>query len=136
MNRLLDHELLRALYLPWGCFRFNLDGYLHWGFNRFTPEVTPFLPSIGGNLPPGDTHIVYPGDKDSGPWPSVRLEAMRQGMEDYELLRLLAKDRPDRARAILRRLVRGFGDYTADVPLYRKTRRELLMCVGRKEATK
>ena len=125
MNRLLDVELLRSLYLPLGCRLYSLDGYLHWGFNRYTPKSTPFTPGFGGTLPPGDTHLVYPGD-DTGPWPSVRLEAMRQGFEDVELLRMLEKRSPKSADKLLRRVVRGFGEYSADVRAYRRFRKELL----------
>lgn len=136
MNRLLDHELLRPLYLPWGCFLYSLEGYLHWGFNRYSPQSGPFTPGFGGNLPPGDTHIVYPGAGDDGPWPSVRLEAMRQGMEDIELLRMLEKRDSARAREIAMKLVRGFGDYTLDVSAYRRVRRELLKNLSKSEEKK
>ena len=129
MNRLLDHEILRSVYLPWGCFIHSLDGYLHWGFNRWTPGSDPFTPGFGGTLPPGDTHLVYPGGSD-GPWPSVRFEAMRQGMEDLELLRLLRQRAPEKAERISHRLVRGFGDYELDVRLYRQVRRALLAAVA------
>lgn len=129
MNRLLDHEILRSVYLPWGCFIHSLDGYLHWGFNRWTPDSDPFTPGFGGTLPPGDTHLVYPGGSD-GPWPSVRFEAMRQGMEDLELLRLLRQRAPEKAERISHRLVRGFGDYELDVRLYRRVRRALLAAVA------
>jgi hypothetical protein len=125
MNRLLDVELLRSLYLPLGCHLYSLDGYLHWGFNRYTPKSTPFTPGFGGTLPPGDTHLVYPGD-DTGPWPSVRLEAMRQGFEDLELLRMLEKRSPKSADKLLKSVVRGFGEYAADVRAYRRFRKELL----------
>ena len=61
LNRMLDHELLRPVYLGWGCHFFNLDGYLHWGFNQFSPKTDPLKAShgLGGaklytSLPPGD----------------------------------------------------------------------------------
>ena len=75
-------------------------------------------------LPAGDTHILYPGPE--GPWSSVRFEAMRQGMEDFEIIaRARARDAA-RADALVRTCVRAFNDWTADVPLYRRTRRALL----------
>ena len=124
MNRLLDQEVLRALYLPWGCFVYSLEGYLHWGFNRYEPGKTPFDPGFNGRGPAGDRHLVYPGP--DGPWPSVRFEAMRQGVEDCELLRMLRRRDASEAAALAARLVRGFEDYTADVREYRAVRRELL----------
>ena len=136
MNRLIDQELLRPVLLPWGCRLFGLDGYLHWGFNQYGPENDPLRFGYAYDLkapyqlPPGDSNIVYAGPK--GPWPSVRLEAMRQGMEDLELLRMLAADDPKAADALVGRLVRGFGDYETSVRTYRAVRRELLGRVGLK----
>ena len=124
LNRFLDGALLNPLLLSWGCFIYGLDGYLHWGFNWFGPDYTPFDASDPWKLPPGDRALVYPGPH--GPWPSARLEAIRQGLEDLELLRLLARRDPAQADAIARRVVRGFDDYDADVSTYRAARRELL----------
>ena len=124
MNRLLDQELVRSLYIPLGCHLFSLQGYLHWGLNRYSPENSPFSPGFAGRGPAGDRNIVYPGP--DGPWPSVRLEAMRQGIEDYELLRVLSKRDSAAADGLVRRVVRGFGDYTTRVADYRAMRRALL----------
>jgi hypothetical protein len=79
-------ELLRPALFGWAAARFGLDGFLHWGFNHYGRGQDPFQQSVvghgGGNfLPAGDTHIVYPGT--GGPWSSLRLEAQREGFEDY-----------------------------------------------------
>ena len=124
LNRFLDGHLLNPLLLSWGCFIHGIDGYLHWGFNWFGPDYTPFDAEDPWKLPPGDRALVYPGP--DGPWPSVRLETIRQGLEDLELLRLLARRDPMRSDAVARRLVRGFCDYDAEIPSYRAARRELL----------
>ena len=60
LNRLLDQEVLRSLYLPWGCHVHSLDGYLHWGFNRYAPGKTPFDPGFNEKGPAGDRNLVYP----------------------------------------------------------------------------
>lgn len=134
MNRLLDNELLRPLYLGWAGALYGLDGFLHWGLNQYPDSECPFnrsvIPNWGGGtnaLPPGDTHVVYPGPK--GPWPSVRFEAMRQGFEDGDLLRRLRRCNAAKADELIGKLVRGFGDYTPDVALYRSVRRELFKAV-------
>lgn len=134
MNRLLDNEVLRPVLLPWGCLLFGLDGYLHWGYNQFDRTNDPLRVGIAEDahidvrLPPGDRNIVYAGP--DGPWPSVRLEAMRQGFEDLELLKLLVRRNKAAADALVKSIVRGFGDYTLDPAAYRVARRALLtvMC--------
>ena len=153
LNRLLDMELVRPALFGWAAALYGLDGFLHWGLNHYRPEQNPFEQSAvdhGGvnRLPAGDTHIVYPGD--DGPWSSLRLEAQREGIEDYELLRMLAqrsghglsacggpsrgtqRGRPHAAATITRSVIRGFDRYTKDVAVLRGARRRVLaaLCVS------
>ena len=135
MNRTMDGELLRPALIPWVSVMCDVEGFLHWGYNRWQrgqnqdPFKEPYPKKWGGSndghsLPPGDTHIVYPG-KD-GPWPSVRLEATRAGMEDADLLRMLRRRDKARADGLVCRIARGFSDFTPSCRLYREVRRELL----------
>ena len=133
MNRTMDGELLRPVLIPWVSVMWDVEGFLHWGYNFWQKDQDPFKEPYpkkwggannGNSLPPGDTHIVYPG-KD-GPWPSVRLEATRAGMEDADLLLKLRKYDKAAADAMVRRIARGFKDYTPSCKLYREVRRELL----------
>ena len=134
MNRTMDGELLRPVLIPWVSVMWDVEGFLHWGYNFWQKNQDPFKEPYpkkwggannGNSLPPGDTHIVYPG-KD-GPWPSVRLEATRAGMEDADLLLKLRKYDKEAADATVRRIARGFKDYTPSCKLYREVRRDLLL---------
>lgn len=133
LNRLLDQELLRTRYLHWVNYVFGFTGYLHWGFNMYY--------NLNGNdvftgacdrpdgvrmqlLPAGDTHIVYPLGKQV--LRSVRLEMMRAGCEDYELIKLLEQKDKQKADGIVSKCVRSFTDYTKDVEFFETTYRELL----------
>ena len=94
LNRFLDFALLKGRLLFWGCAKYRLGGFLHWGFNQFQMGMDPFQATscpnhtgIGTNFPCGDAFLVYPG-KD-GPWPGMRMEAARRGAEDAALLALL-----------------------------------------------
>ena len=129
LNRLLDMELLRPALLGWAGALYNLDGFLHWGLNHYRPEQNPFTQSVvkhgeHNSLPAGDTHIIYPGP--DGPWSSLRLEAHREGFEDYELLQQLRERIPQQVEAIIHKVLRGFDDYTKDVATFRATRKTLL----------
>ena len=108
----------------------------HGGFkDPKVPELTrdPFTHTTrahGGPsyLPAGDPWIVYPG-KDA-PLDSIRFEAMRDGIADYELLCLLAEENPDAARRLVGQHVLDFDRYETDVATFRVARRELLQLVG------
>ena len=134
LNRLLDEELIRTRYLHWANFVYGFTGYLHWGLNMYDSNN-------GGNsvftgacsrpdgmraqlLPAGDTHIVYPLGKQV--LRSARLEMMRAGCEDYELIKLVeAKDKA-KIDEIVNKCVRTFTDYTKDIDAFEAAYRELL----------
>jgi len=131
LNRLLDMELLRPALFGWAAALFGLEGFLHWGLNMYRPGQDPFTASTAmlrssdaSPLPPGDTHVVYPGA--GGPWSSLRFEAQREGIEDLELLRRLGGRDGRAASAVIRRVIRGFDDYTKDVKIFRAARKALL----------
>lgn len=127
LNRLLDQERLRQVYIGWALAKYDLQGFLHWGLNFHTPK--PFEELVrfhmeGQYLPAGDSHIVYP--EPDGPLSSHRFEAHRIGMEDCELLTQLKRRNPEEAGKIIDRVLQGFDKYSTDVAAYRTARRLLL----------
>jgi hypothetical protein len=98
-NRFLDFSLAKTRILHWINWRYRLTGYLHWGLNFWSDD--PFNDDRSReDLPPGDCWIVYPG-KD-GPIDSIRWEQMREGIQDYELLRLLDQRARGRGKLVAR----------------------------------
>jgi hypothetical protein len=132
MNRFVDYPLIDVRLLHWVNFKYDLPGYLHWGFNYARGDPFQNLePDWGNNtfLPPGDSHIVYPGK--AGPLSSIRLEALRDGVEDYEMLKLLEKKSPKLAREICDSIVRSLTDYTMDPAQFRTARAQLLSALDK-----
>ena len=134
LNRLLDMELLRPALLGWATARYDLDGFLHWGLNHYRTDQDPFQQSVvahGGSnsLPAGDTHVIYPGK--GAPWSSLRFEAQREGLEDYELLKQLKAKDPKAAARILARAFRSYDDYTKETRTFRSARKALLEALGK-----
>ena len=136
VNRFMDYPLLSTRYLHWGNYRFNLTGFLHWAANIYQPGQDPFelncpehhnADSVG-YLPAGDTHILYPGT--DGPWLSMRLEAEREGAEEYEFLTVLAKKNKPLADEICETVFRSFRDVEYDVKAFEKVRRRLLSALS------
>jgi hypothetical protein len=132
LNRLLDMERLRQVYIGWACSKYNLQGFLHWGLNFHTPK--PFEELVrfhmeGQYLPAGDSHILYP--IHDGPLSSHRFEAHRIGIEDFELLAQLKAHDPARANEIIGTVVQGFDKYSTDVVVYRSAKQALLEAVDK-----
>lgn len=137
-NRFLDQTLTSARELHWISYLFDLDGYLHWGLNWFAADLDPYSEkgSTQWGLPPGDSQVAYPGR--NGWVGSLRLSAMRDGLQDYEYLwtleskvRLLKNrlakegawiDPRQRPLELCRRVVQSFYDHTRDPKVLLDTR--------------
>ncbi|MBE6749991.1 MAG: DUF4091 domain-containing protein [Ruminococcaceae bacterium] len=106
-NRFLDMPLVSIRFIHWLNFKTDSIGYLHWGFccnsENFYHKIPEDADSDyffktyfdGDELPAGDTNIIYPYKNE--PIGSVRLEMVRAGVEDYELLKMLEKKNPQKA---------------------------------------
>jgi hypothetical protein len=130
LNRFIDYPLLKTRLLHWLNYRHNLSGFLHWGGNYWSDEpfknVEPIINDGRTLLPAGDNAIVYPDPERLTVLSSIRLEAMREGIEDYELLKALAARNPAAADAMAREAIPNFTDYVRDVAAFRRLHRRLL----------
>lgn len=137
-NRFLDQSLLKARVLFWIHYLYNLDGYLHWGLNYYAGD--PYTQEgISKDLPLGDRAVVYPGKE--GLLGSLRFSAQRDGIQDYEYLRVLEEglrqvkqrtgadafwlDPRQRSLELCRRVIWSFHEYTRDARLMLDTRRAI-----------
>lgn len=139
-NRFVELPLIKTRLLHWVNFKYNIPGYLHWGFNYWGSrsgivtgedpydDVSGMIVSSGNILPGGDCWISYPGYKTI--YPSIRLEAMRDGIVDYELLKLYEQKFPEEAREMVRTTVYGFEHYDINIGDFRKKRREILKALS------
>jgi hypothetical protein len=130
LNRFTDLPLLKTRLLHWFNFRYDFDGFLHWGGNYWSRDpfdnVQPVINDGTTLLPAGDNAIVYPWPEKYTVLSSIRLEAMREGIEDYELLVALSKRDPAKARELAAQAIPHFTDYVRDVATFRRLHANLL----------
>lgn len=137
-NRFLDQALLKARVLFWINYLYDLDGYLHWGLNYFAGD--PYTQEgISKDLPLGDRAMVYPGKE--GLLGSLRFSAQRDGIQDFEYLRVLEQelaklkrqvgddafwlDPRQRPLELCRRVIWSFHEYTRDPKVMLDTRQAI-----------
>ncbi len=139
LNRLLDLERLRIVWLSWAAAKYeNIEGFLHWGANQFngsnpftrqaamfSEQVLEFHPKRAMFLPAGDICIFYPGFNE--PLISVRSESHRIGYEDLCMLEELKKHNPARAKELVELVFRGYADYEKSVAKYREVKKLILL---------
>ncbi len=93
-NRFFGMPLHRTRILALQLYKFNIKGFLHWGFNFYNSvlSIRPIDPyrvtDADSAFPSGDAFVVYPG-KDGKPEESIRLMVMARAMQDLRLLEYL-----------------------------------------------
>ncbi len=92
-NFFIEYPSLDVRAAPWICWRYGAKGFEYWspnswGANGHKAEgkwpATPWVANAFGKYN-GDGYLLYPG-ADGTPCSSIRLEALRDGLEDYEYL--------------------------------------------------
>ncbi len=125
-NRYVNQPLIKTRIMHWINYKYGAEGYLHWGLNYWPEGRDPYgdVSVPGNDWPGGDAYIIYPGYRKV--YPSIRLFAMRDGIKDYELLRLINEKDPAAAMKFADRVVKNFYTYNTSVPDFRKLRMEML----------
>jgi hypothetical protein len=154
---LIDKPLADQRVWGWLMQQWDVDGLLNWGTNRWGDAYTgsgwrdPYQDPVSyrkkdGRVANGDTCLIYPGyyprygldDPNAGPVSSLRLEALRDGFEDREYLRLAARTSGGTAfvrtvaakiatfpYAVQQANVFNYPRYTTEAGAYDRARREL-----------
>lgn len=113
-------------------YYYNIEGFLHWGYNFYNTRHSYSVLDPYGNpdgsffTPSGDCFLVYPGT-DGTAWPSLRLNALREAMDDIRALQLYeSRFGREAAKALVMEDTDGtftFTHYPTD-PLYLPNLRE------------
>ena len=109
-NFVIDKGLADERVWGWLMYQWKVDGMLYWGITRWGNALTgkgdrdPYKNPLSfeysdGRVANGEASLIYPGyyprygldDKSAPPVSSLRLEALRDGFQDLEYLRIAAK---------------------------------------------
>lgn len=138
-NWLLEHPLIESRLIWWQAFQNDVEGFLYWGLNIWERKNNdkPIPDNAGPRLDwslttggeyeslNGDGVLLFPGEK--GPLGGIRLENIRDGLEDTELLKQY-KARFGQAKTdeILRKVTTGRTAFSIDPKVLQEARAELL----------
>ena len=140
-NIYIDRQGIEHRVLGWMAFKYRVAALAHWNATFWNKTSNPWtrLPRGEENpeTPPiaGDGSLLYPaagsgrhtGQPDpDGPVVSIRLEMLREGSEDYELLNLLTqRGKGALATEIAGSVVKSLQDFERRPSEYRLARRKL-----------
>jgi hypothetical protein len=126
-NRFIEQPLIKPRLLQWINFRYGATGYLHWGLNFWNIGTSPFDETTF-LWPAGDQWIVYPNHGKL--LSSIRLETMRNGIADNELLCELSERDPVTAQKLAAETILDFDQYDTDISHFRQRRLQLLQALS------
>jgi hypothetical protein len=126
----LDQPLIEKRILGWVDFQQGLRGRLRWEGNRWSPDpfkdTQPVVDGESGFPPPGAAHLTYPNREGRTFHSSIRLEQMRESIEDYALLMELSRKDPAKARDLSTRMAGPATGQVREPAAFRPILRELL----------
>jgi hypothetical protein len=99
-NTFLHSPLVETEVLGWLTYALNLDGFLRWAFCLWPANPWNRVSWRAPVWPAGDMYFVLPG-LDGAPVETLRYEALRTAIQDYELLNLVERTLPAEAASIV-----------------------------------
>ena len=135
----MDYPSIEGRLLAWMTYAFEVDGLLYWHVNYWSHNAPidgddPYLswsPTFIAGMT-GDGVLVYPHKE--GLISSIRLENVRDGIEDYEVLTLLEKRRGrDAAMAACHTLIDSMTQFSRDPDKLEAVRRGLDRTLSRRD---
>ncbi len=119
VNLFLNEPTVDHRILFWQAYQNGAEGFLYWSANSWTAVNDPWSSMLTvswiSDSTYGDGSLLYPGNFINKYYPasSIRLETIRDGIEDYELL-LLAKEvlGEDLVKSIMSGVTTSVVEYT------------------------
>jgi len=102
-NVFVHSPLVEGVLLGWLTHLFGLDGFLRWDFCLWPADPWRRVSWRAPHWSAGDMFFVLPG-KDGAPVETLRYEALRTAVQDYELVKLVERRlAPDAAQDVIDR---------------------------------
>lgn len=104
LNRFVDKPVWNMRSLAWLLYGWNIDGYLHWGYNFWTDWTMDEFLTIAEEAFKGDHYTIYPDPHSNRVRSSIRYESNRDAAEDFELLTILGRRNPEKAKELVAKI--------------------------------
>jgi hypothetical protein len=103
-NNFVFSPPIEGRYIGWYAAAYGYDGFLRWAYDAWPAD--PVRDARHAIWPAGDTFLVYPGASSS-----IRFEKLREGIVDYEKLRILRALAARSTNGEVKRQLRALEDH-------------------------
>jgi len=103
-NTLASSPPAEATWLGWYAAAHEYDGFLRWAYDQWPAD--PLRDARHVYWPAGDCFLVYPGDNSS-----VRYEKLREGIVDFEKIRILRRKAGQSTQSDVRSLMQRLDQH-------------------------
>ncbi len=114
----------------WFAAAMGFDGFLRWAYNSWVED--PLKDSRFRTWPAGDTYFVYPGPRSS-----IRFEKLKEGIQDYEKIRIIRETLEHSASDVAASKLQELNAFLERISTFQEIplRADSVICEGKKLIT-
>ena len=127
LNRFIDRPVIHGRLIAWAAYSRGMQGFLHYGYSYW--QKTKQFQSFGLDAHAqykGDCMIIYPSPQNNSCKISARYINLRDGAQDYELLKIIEKADKEKALELSKCIAEGYRNFNADEKHFTEVRSTLL----------
>lgn len=132
LNRFIDYPSIHGRLMAWAAYSHGFTGFLHYGYSFWqkTEQFYPFgIEKYARHK--GDCMLIYPSPEDNSYRISQRYINLRDGAQDFELLKIAERFDKKRVAELSKSVAAAYNNFNADEEHFFKVREELL-CIAEK----
>jgi hypothetical protein len=105
-NNFVFSPPVEGRWISWYTLAHGYDGFLRWAYDSWPSDVLHDARNIHWTGEAGDCFIVYPGGNSS-----IRFEKLREGIVDFEKVRILRSKAAASANPVVKKLMQQLTDH-------------------------
>jgi hypothetical protein len=119
-NNFLFSPPIEGRWLGWYSFAYGYDGFLRWAYDAWPAD--PMRDARHGSWAAGDCYLVYPGANSC-----IRLEKLREGISDFEKIRILHERAAQSTDKNVKKMIADFDQILASIAKEREFKETTLL---------
>lgn len=137
LSRLGDYKLICTRLIFYYNFKHNINGFLHWAWNLWCDGAVAHKPYENGGWGkshqiPFDAWMVYPDVSNLSVLESTRSCAVRDGLEDQEILKIAYTKNPQATMELVDIIVSTANEYLMDTEAFYRIRNQIIQIASTK----